>query len=181
MFDGARVNFGLSGLAGRTGRQRLAAVALVVAFSIRAAINAEPLLVWNASASAPIGLYARVGRDAWRGDLVLTRTPLFVRELAAARGYLPANVPMVKRIAAANGDIVCASKDLIFINGKTVAARRDRDGARRSLPSWSGCRRLARDEVFLLMASVRDSFDGRYFGPTPRASIIGKLEPLWTE
>jgi conjugative transfer signal peptidase TraF len=185
MFDSARVNMRLSALAPKTAHEGRAAVALVVAcaaFSIGVAmINSEPILVWNASASAPIGLYALVSHDARRGDLALVRTPPSVRELAAARGYLPANVPMVKRIAAANSDIVCASKELIFINGKAVAARRDHDSAHRPLPSWSGCRRLARDEVFLLMAPARDSFDGRYFGPTPRASIIGRLEPLWTE
>ncbi|NJO35955.1 MAG: S26 family signal peptidase, partial [Rhodospirillales bacterium] len=36
-------------------------------------------------------------------------------------------------------------------------------------------------EVFLLMEGVADSFDGRYFGPVPTASIIGRLAPLWTE
>ncbi len=140
-----------------------------------------PRLVWNASASAPIGLYALADRNARRGDLALVRTPLSVRDLAATRGYLPANVPMVKRIAAADGDVVCANGSSISINTNTVAARRERDGAHRLLPTWSGCRRLAGNEVFLLMAHVPDSFDGRYFGPTPRSAIIGRLVPLWTE
>jgi conjugative transfer signal peptidase TraF len=139
------------------------------------------LLVWNASASAPIGLYALAGREAGRGDLALVRTPQSVRTLAATRGYLPANVPMVKRIVAADGDVVCARSSRIVINNKTVATRRTQDQERRLLPSWSGCHKLARDEVFLLMAQVPDSFDGRYFGPVQRASIIGKLVPLWTE
>lgn len=138
-------------------------------------------LVWNASASAPIGLYVLTGRDTGRGDLALVRTPQSVRTLAATRGYLPANVPMVKRIAAADGDIVCARSDRILINAKPVATRRKQDSDRRPLPSWSGCHWLAYDEVFLLMAQVPDSFDGRYFGPTSRAAIVGKLVPLWTE
>jgi conjugative transfer signal peptidase TraF len=146
-----------------------------------ATLSTIPRLVWNASASAPIGLYALVGRGAQRGDLALVRTPQFVRDLAAMRGYLPANVPMVKRIAAAGGDLVCANGSSISINTNTVATRRKQDREHRLLPSWSGCRRLAGNEVFLLMARVPDSFDGRYFGPTSRASIIGKLVPLWTE
>lgn len=183
MFDGARVNMRRSALGPKhQGRATVALVIACAALSIAVTTNnAEPILVWNASASAPIGLYALAGHDAGRGDLALVRTPPSVRELAATRGYLPANVPMVKRIAAANNDIVCASGELISINGKAVAVRRERDNAGRPLPSWSGCRRLAHDEVFLLMAPVRDSFDGRYFGPTKRASIIGRLEPLWTE
>ena len=146
-----------------------------------ATLRTSPRLVWNASASVPIGLYALVSRDAVRGDLALVRTPQSVRDLAAMRGYLPANVPMVKRIAAAGGDLVCANGSSISINANTVATRRERDRARRLLPSWSGCRRLGGNEVFLLMAQVPNSFDGRYFGPTPRAAIIGKLVPLCTE
>jgi type IV secretory pathway protease TraF len=28
---------------------------------------------------------------------------------------------------------------------------------------------------------VRDSLDGRYFGPMPAASVIGRAVPLWTD
>ena len=34
--------------------------------------------------------------------------------------------------------------------------------------------------VFLLMAHVPDSFDGRYFGTVRRRAVIGRLTPLWT-
>jgi len=54
----------------------------------------------------------------------------------------------------------------------------DREG--RPLPAWQGCRPLAPGEVFLLMANIPASFDGRYFGPIPRAAIIGRLVPLCT-
>jgi conjugative transfer signal peptidase TraF len=142
--------------------------------------GASPTLVWNASASAPVGLYLMASTPARRGDLALVRTPSSVRDLAARRGYLPANVPMVKRIAAGPGDFVCAQGSRIFVNRIQVATRLAWDSARRPLPSWSGCRRLADDDVFLLMAHVPNSFDGRYFGPVARASIIGKLVPIWT-
>src|SRR5512132_3425293 len=56
-----------------------------------------PWLVWNASASAHIGLYRVVpGADVERGDMVLVRPPESVRQLAAERGYLPQKVPLVK-------------------------------------------------------------------------------------
>jgi type IV secretory pathway protease TraF len=31
------------------------------------------------------------------------------------------------------------------------------------------------------MAGAPDSFDRRYFGPVPLASVMGRLVPLWTD
>ncbi len=140
-----------------------------------------PWLVWNASASAPVGLYRVLPGNAVRGDLVLVRTPCSVRQLAAERGYLPQNVPLVKRVAAQGGDVVCAAGDVISVNGLAVAQRLARDRLGRPLPAWIGCQTLEPDDVFLLMEDVTGSFDGRYFGPVPRAAIIGRLAPLWIE
>src|SRR5690242_19223962 len=65
--------------------------------------------VWNASASAPIGLYhVTHGRPLARGDLVLAIPDTSLAAFADARGYLAAGVPLVKRIAAVAGDEVCA-------------------------------------------------------------------------
>jgi conjugative transfer signal peptidase TraF len=140
-----------------------------------------PRLVWNASASAPIGLYRVVRDNTARGDLVLAHAPDSARQLADERHYLPSNVPLVKRIVAAAGDNVCAADNAIFINGRLVAERLTTDRLERPLPSWSGCQVLDKDEVFLLMKGVADSFDSRYFGPISTAAIIGRLVPLWVE
>jgi conjugative transfer signal peptidase TraF len=137
--------------------------------------------VWNLSASAPIGLYRVVLGNATRGDLVLVHAPDSVRQLADERHYLPSALPLVKRIAASRGDTVCAAENAIFIDGRRVAERLTTDRLGRPLPSWSGCQRLERDEIFLLMEGVADSFDSRYFGPIPTAAIIGRLVPLWVE
>ena len=139
------------------------------------------VFVWNATASAPIGLYRVVhGRALSRSDLVLSVPAPSRAVYANARGYLPLGVPLVKRIAAVAGDAVCARGNAVFINGHFAAARRAADGKGRPLSAWSGCRILQRGEVFLLMADVRASFDGRYFGPTPAAQVVGLLDPLWT-
>lgn len=140
-----------------------------------------PWLVWNASASAPIGLYRVLPGKPIRGDLVLVRTPSSVRQIAAERGYLPQNVPLVKRVAALDGDIVCAADDVISVNGRVVAERLARDRLGRPLPAWTGCQTLGPGDVFLLMEDVTGSFDGRYFGSVRRAAIIGRLAPLWIE
>lgn len=140
-----------------------------------------PKLVWNASASAPVGLYRVVSGAPKRGDLVLVRVPESITSLAAERGYLPLNVPLVKRVAALSGDYVCAFDEAITINGRAIAERLKVDRAGRPLPWWNDCRGLARDELFLLMDDICGSFDSRYFGPVSRANIIGRLVPLWTE
>jgi conjugative transfer signal peptidase TraF len=138
-------------------------------------------IVWNVTASAPIGFYiVRRGRAFVRGDLVLVVPPPSIAKFAARRGYLPAGVPLVKRIAAMVGDTVCAQGTSIFIDGQFVAARLSTDGKGRPLPAWFGCRTLDQGEVFLLMEGVRTSFDGRYFGPTKLPQIIGRLDALWT-
>lgn len=163
-----------------TRAQILCGVALGTGIGMAALLIApSPRLVWNASASAPIGLYWRHDGRVGRGDLALVAAPPHVRDFAAARGYLAAGVPLLKRIVALSGDQICADSRTVFVNGEAVAERREADSRGRPMPVWTGCRILS-DEVFLLMADVPDSFDGRYFGPVPQTAVIGPLSPLWT-
>lgn len=152
----------------------------LAAFGFAAFADPAPRLVWNASASAPTGLYWVDHAVPMLGDLVLAELPPRAQRLAAERGYLPEGVPLVKRVSALAGDTVCVIGITVFINGQSVAEQLARDRRGRPLPRWSGCRPLADDEVFLLMADVADSFDGRYFGPARRGAILGTLLPLWT-
>ncbi len=167
----------------RVTRTRIVAIvaSVIVIAGLAAPISHPPRLIWNATASAPIGLYEVRSQSTFaRGELVLVRPPQWVRVFAAARGYLPNTVPMVKRIAADNGDIVCRDKDAITINGRVVAHALLADREGRTLPTWSGCHSLGDGEIFLLMDGVRASFDSRYFGPVPTTAIVGKVVPLWT-
>src|SRR3546814_5747632 len=99
------------------------------------AVNPAPRLVWNASASAPPGFW-RIdpGARIDRGDMVLVRTPDSVRQLAARRHYLPANVPLLKRVVARDGSKVCALGSAIFIDGRLSATRKEVDRQGRPLP-----------------------------------------------
>jgi len=67
-----------------------------------------PWLVWNASASVPIGLYA-VARisGVHAGDLVVARPPEPLARFLADGGYLPRGVPLLKHVAALAGQTVC--------------------------------------------------------------------------
>lgn len=169
----------------RRRRRRLALAVLIgcAAVPIIASIVWKPpvLLIWNASASAPMGLYRlHTGKPVRRNDMVVAWTPEPSRTLAAQRHYLPGNVPLVKRVAAVEGDRVCAANGEISINGRPAATRRKSDAAGRPMPWWSGCRTLAAGEYFLLMDSPL-SFDGRYFGVTRSSDVIGRAKLLWAK
>ncbi|MGF7156105.1 S26 family signal peptidase [Novosphingobium gossypii] len=139
-----------------------------------------PRLVWNASASAPTGLYGvRPGAQIRTGDMVIARLAKPWRDLAAARRYLPSNVPLVKRVAAGPGQEVCALGPLLYLDGRPLAHRLAWDRAGRVMPWWQGCMRLGQGQYLLLMAGNRSSFDGRYFGVTQRTEIIGRANLLW--
>ncbi len=139
-----------------------------------------PTVLWNATSSAPVGLYLLVpGQDVRRGTMVAARIPKRFRTLAAARRYIPPGVPLIKRVAATSGDRMCAAGMRIFARGHYLALRRARDGAGRPLPAWRGCKQLRRDQVLLLTRESGASFDGRYFGPSPRSDILGRVVLLW--
>lgn len=165
---------------GRLRRRGLALAVLTGMVVLSAALPPMPLLVWNATASTPVGLYAitRPGRYE-AGDIVLARMPEHMRMLAATRHYIPLNVPLVKRVAAAPGDRVCATGPQISVNGRAVAARLRRDRAGRPMPWWEGCILLRRGTLFLLISDQPGSFDGRYFGVTAPEDVIGKATLLW--
>lgn len=154
-------------------------VGLITGIGVTVVAPPPPRLLWNASASAPVGLW-RVMPDVRfsRGEMVAARLAEPWRGLAARRRYLPANVPLIKRVAAMPGERICAFETWIFVEGRLVATRRRADAAGRPLAWWHGCRTLRDGEMLLLMDDP-GSFDGRYFGLTKGPEIIGKALPLW--
>jgi type IV secretory pathway protease TraF len=75
---------------------------------------------------------------------------------------------------------VCRNNLEITIEGRVFAEAASADQQSRPLPRWTGCVTLTSDEVFLLLAGVVDSLDGRYFGPLSADTIVGRAIPLWT-
>lgn len=165
----------------RRGRGLCALAALgLAALALPAVLRSPPLLVWNASPSMPVGLYRVEARaPVAAGDTVVAWLPPTARTLAARRRYLPAAVPAVKRVAALARARVCARGDAIFIDGKRLATRLAADRRGRPLPWWRGCRTLGPGDIFLLVPESTESFDGRYFGPSPRADVIGRARLAW--
>jgi conjugative transfer signal peptidase TraF len=145
-------------------------------------IKPAPRLVWNASASAPLGLYwIEPSAPPKRGDLLAIRAPEKLARLMDARGYLPTNALLLKRVVALSGEKVCREGERVIVAGKVIAHAKRTDAQGRRLPGWLGCQRLADDQIFLVNAEVKDSLDGRYFGPSLKNSIIGLAHPIWTD
>ena len=138
-------------------------------------------LVWNVTASVPVGLYGVLPDETpRRGELVAVRPLPALARYMASRRYVEAGALLVKPVAAVEGQQVCRLGAVIAIDGVTVATARADDRMRRPLPIWTGCHRLQAGTVFLLAPSVSASFDGRYFGPVATSDIVGRAIPLWT-
>lgn len=152
----------------------LALSLLIVACVAFMTTNTQPVVIYNPSDSVPSGFYLRSSAPPQRGDFVTVAAAEVAPAYAALRDYTDSSDRFLKRIAATEGQLVCAEDDLISIDGAQVASRFERDAEGRRLPDWRGCRRLGVSEVFLL-GDTDDSFDGRYWGPVD----IDLIEGVW--
>jgi len=149
----------------------------VLALASASVISLPIKLIYNASESAPIGFYWIDQQLILRGDYVYVQVPKRVRDLVIERGYLPPDVPLLKRVVGLKGDRICRRFYEISIDGSVVATANKHDGQGREMPDWHGCHILTEQTVFLLQDHPQ-SFDGRYFGPVDRRLIIGRATKL---
>lgn len=99
----------------------LAASALIVAPLLT---GHGPRLMWNASASVPLGLYAVMPVDRIEvGDLVAVSPPGELAAFLAERGYLPRGVPLIKRVLALPGTEICRHGLTIIAHGRARRCR----------------------------------------------------------
>ena len=164
-----------------TAAPALLAAGLSLGLLAAAQIDRAPRLIWNASASVPVGLYVvRASNPPSLGDLVAVRLPEDLSSRVVERGYVGADTLLLKRVAAVSGMTVCRDGLDIAIGCTVVAQAASDDRQGRPLPRWTGCVSLESDDVFLLITDVADSLDGRYFGPLSADTILGRAIPLWT-
>jgi len=159
----------------------MAAYFAAIAITISAFIHPRPRLIWNASASAPIGLYAlHRTDDPPLGALVAVLPPARLAEWMAERHYLPKKVPLLKHVVAKAGQRICRIGGTITVDGAALGKAHKRDSQARGLPVWRGCRTLGHGKLFLMNPTVSDSLDSRYFGPLPASTLLGQATPLLT-
>ncbi len=162
-------------------RYVMATTAATLGIAITGFVPTAPRLVWNASASVPIGFYTVTPTQRIEvPDLVAVMPPESVAAFMVERGYIARGVPLLKRVLGLPGQEVCRTGRTITVDGIEMGEALERDGLGRDLPVWQGCRVIGDDQLFLMNWEVRDSLDGRYFGPIPAASVIGRAVPLWT-
>ncbi len=155
-----------------------ALVALGVGLLTATAFGPKRLvLVWNRSASVPVGLYIVMSRPVHIGDYVLIRLSGTMQVLAERRGYIGAHTPVLKRVTAMEGDRVCRSGRAAWIAERQVVIALGTDRAGKPLPVWQGCHQLQDGQLFVL-GTHSQSFDSRYFGPVDRYQVIGMATPL---
>lgn len=150
----------------------------------------DPRLIYNPSDSVPVGWYridpmaSAASRSPTRvsvGSTVLVRLPAGVAALASQRGYLPAHIPLLKRVGAVAPQHVCIVAGHVLIDGVPVTRTLTADRMGRPLLSWPECRQLARGELFLLSETNPASFDSRYFGPVSASAVVGVAHPIRLE
>lgn len=152
-----------------------------IALALAAGAQVSPLYIWNGSESVPTGLYrVQEAGQLMVPELVAVRPPGPLARFLDVNGYLPSGAPMLKRVAAVQGQEVCRTGLSIIIDRIEMGAARERDGRGQPLPTWQGCRIMAKDEIFLMNWQSAGSLDGRYFGPIPSSAVIGLALPVWT-
>ncbi|UZD69359.1 S26 family signal peptidase [Brucella sp. JSBI001] len=165
-------------------RRRILTVTALAVLGIAAAsaVGTPTKLIWNATASTPIGFYTVEPADRIDvPELVAVLPPEPLAAFMIERGYVARGVPLLKRVLGRPGQRVCRTGRTITVNGIDMGEALERDSLGRDLPVWQGCRIIGDGELFLMNWQVRDSLDGRYFGPIPASSVIGRAVPLWTD
>jgi conjugative transfer signal peptidase TraF len=144
-------------------------------------LEITPIYVWNASESVPIGLYRLQRPDnLFVTELVAVQPPEPLATFLDMNGYLPAGLPMLKRVLALPGQTVCRSGPTVSVDAIEMGEARDRDGRGRPLPNWQGCGVIGEGELFVMNWQSANSLDGRYFGFLPASAVIGRALPVWT-
>lgn len=157
----------------------LSVAALCTASLVQIIRPSVPRLLYNPSPSAPVGWY-RLRPDAViaRGDLVAALAPKDGAAIAIERQYLPPNIPLIKTVWAAHGEIICHENGQVFVRGRPTLIVLKHDALGRTLPSREGCYALSKDEVFLVSTDMQTSFDSRYFGPVDLENVLGSVKYL---
>lgn len=148
----------------------------------------ERLVLVATDSSCPIGIYRIVHKPLAHGELIEACLPAAIARYGMARGYIRSGTctngsePVIKIIGATAGDQVELSREAIRVNDIALpgSITRSVDTRGRSVRSIArGAYLTSANEVWILGLHDARSWDSRYFGPIPRESIVGAVQPVF--
>ena len=160
--------------------KRILFIGAMVAFPV---LLVRSFMVINTTASLPPGIYHRTFEEPKRGDVVLISPPdkPVFRE-AIELGILSSgnseagSCPLIKIMAATDGDEIEIRKDGMFVNGEKLANSRRQDWQITNMAELPISKKLKGEA--LLYTPHPLSFDSRYFGLIEHNTIISSIKPL---
>ena len=156
---------------------RLGVVApLLVAGLFASTAARTPLVLQNVTPSLPLGLYIRSPAPIRLGTVVAVRQPKSAQAYLRGLGW-PPDALLLKHVSATAGAMACSDAHALVVAGVPPLARWTRDRLGHPLPAWTGCHRLAADEL-IVAGDTATSFDSRYFGPVRRRDVVGVYAAL---
>ncbi len=151
----------------------------VIGTAVETFFPPRPVVLYNPSASAPIGWYRLRDKISLKnGEQIAVYAPEWARRLADKRGYLPYDYPLIKTIWAISGEQVCYHENRVIVPNRPDISRQKQDSLGRDMPVRSGCIILKSGEYLAISPDVQAGFDSRYFGPVGLENILGRVEYL---
>src|SRR5690606_33869211 len=118
----------------------------VIGIAAGSAVDWPTKLIWNATASVPVGFYTVEPADALDvPELVAIMPPEELAAFIVGRGYVGRGVPLLKHVLGLPGQRVCRTGRTITVDGIEMGDALDRDRIGRKLPIWQGCRTIGDD------------------------------------
>lgn len=138
----------------------------------------SPPVIINETNSMQKGLYVRKGDavDPKHGDIIAVPMGQSAQHYLREKLGYPAQILLIKRVAALPGETVCRAEGMVVLPDRTVSFH-THDSKGNVLPFWEGCYTLSPDEVFLL-GDHPSSFDSRYFGPVHIDDLVGTYQQV---
>jgi conjugative transfer signal peptidase TraF len=141
----------------------------------------------NASVSSPVGLYIQDPNGPYIGfcptDHYLSASRHYRRAAfaGASNGCPDGAEQLLKPVAAREGDTVVLDSAGVIVNGRRIprSAALDDDSEGRPMTRWPvGTYAVAPDQIWVISSYNAKSYDSRYFGPVPVASVRARYRPL---
>lgn len=138
-------------------------------------------LVYNTTASMPIGLYYKTSEPVVRKSIILAKPHKSDYILQAIKyGYISENEILLKRVIGIPGDKVRITQEGIYVNDDLIANTRIFvvDTNKRPLIYKTLDKTLMNNE-YIIVGDSEKSFDSRYFGIVTSDEVISTVVPLY--